>query len=168
MGIPGNTKADSSAKSTYLLHSISSVFPSAFELRRLVRNAYFQLWSRQWSDHPESLRALKPTLCPIQFSKMSPAPTRSRSPVCVSAPPSSHTASNSMDKYQSVSTANSSILLTTFSYTVPPTSSTVSHCNAPVPRLGFLSLSMHSCLPISLHPFWQATFSTVLVYASSE
>ena len=40
MGIPGNTKADSSAKSFYLLHSISSVFPSAFELRRLVRDEY--------------------------------------------------------------------------------------------------------------------------------
>ena len=64
MGIPGNTKADSSAKSSYLLHSISSVFPSAFELRSLVRDQYFQLWSRQWSDHPESLRAFKPTLCP--------------------------------------------------------------------------------------------------------
>ena len=62
MGIPGNTKADSSAKSFYLLHSISSVFPWAFELRRLVRvqgRIYFQLWSRQWSDYPESLRGLR-------------------------------------------------------------------------------------------------------------
>ena len=73
MGIPGNTKADSSAKSSYLLHSISSVFPSAFELCRLVRDKYFQLWSRQWSesDHPESLRAFKPTLCPTILQDIS-------------------------------------------------------------------------------------------------
>ena len=41
-------------------------------------------------------------------------------------------------------------------------------CNALVPSLGFPSPSLHSCLPISLHPFWQAIFSTVQVYASSE
>ena len=167
MGIPGNTQADSSAKSSYLLHSISSVFPSAFELRA---------WSRTniSSYGPVSGQTIQSPFEPsnlcfaLQSGKMSPAPARSRSPVCVLAPPSSHMASYSMDRYQSVSTANALILLTTFSHTVPPTSSTVSHCNAPVPRVRFLSLFLHSCLPISLHVFWQATFSRVLVYISSE
>ena len=111
MGLPGNTKADSSDRSTYLIQSISSLFPSAFELCHLVRDKYFQLWSRPGSGRTNQKPCEPSNLSFALLScKMSHAPARSRSSICVSAPPSSPTVIYSMDRYCSVNTANASIL----------------------------------------------------------